>query len=133
MAGGEGVTSCNGTTEGWSVEGRSVFLRAEEINGQLFDERWQRVQFIKGPIGVPNNSWDEPWLSRMGLHSYAAAQALRWWFHANADLSACLETRLVRHRVKYSVASERVDEHCLIGGEDRSSIMPDWPRPVSAQ
>lgn len=38
----------------------------------------------------------------------------------------CLDTRIVKHEVRYSYGSTRKTEHCLIGGDDRSSIMPDW-------
>src|SRR5690606_9220355 len=99
---------------------------------QLFDQRWKRVKFdtIPLPVGVPSGP---PSLSglrdKLGLYSYQAAQALRWWFHANAAASwndLCLETRLVKHRVKYSYECEAISAHAVIGGDDRSNVMPDW-------
>jgi len=125
---GEKMSSQSGTCEGYSVEARSAFTSAEVINGQLFDERWSMVRFNdNSPIGVPRGPvWSERWLAACGLYDYAAAQSLRWWFHAQSAHKLCLETRLVKHTITYSVDSKRISEHVLITGEDRSSMMPDW-------
>lgn len=117
----------NCTTVGWSVEARSTAHAPEAIGEQIFDERWQPVKFAYGMPGVPTGSpFDGPWLQQMGLLGYASAQALRWWFHAEAPRALCIETRLVKHAVTVAVSAARQTEHDVVSGEDRSSIMPDW-------
>ena len=122
------MSSGNGTMEGYSVEARSVYTSPQNINGQLFDERWATVKFNNNSlIGVPEGpSWSIHWLRLCGLYSYPAAQALRWWFHANSEHQLCLETRIIKHKINYSYQSSRISEHAIITGEDRSSMMPDW-------
>lgn len=76
------------------------------VAGRAFGPRWERVPFDKARIGVPSI----PPVHVAGslfdsALSYAAAQALRWWFLAEAarDCSdLCLETRLVEHRCKFT-------------------------------
>ena len=102
-----------------------------EMCGQLFDNRWQIVQFNKSPLGVPvADPYMAPILEERGLFGYAAAQALRWWFHANAVASRiggdlCLETKLVKHTVATAFECSAVSEHEFIGGEDGSNRTPD--------
>lgn len=122
------MSSGNGTLVGYSVEARSTFTSPTSINGQLFDERWAHVRFNdNSPIGVPRGPiWSIQWLAICGLYDYPAAQALRWWFHASAEHNLCIETRIVKHNIKYSYDSARVSDHCVITGEDRSSFMPDY-------
>ena len=124
------MSSGSGTMFGYSVEGRSVFTRPETINGQIFDERWATIEFSQNPIvGVPvGPPWTEPWLRLAGLYDYASAQALRWWFHANSAHKLCVETRLVKHELRYSWEANRLSEYCLVSGDDRSSMMPDYKK-----
>lgn len=98
-------SSGSGTEVGWSVEARYAFMRPEEIAGHLLDERWQTIEFAKcSPgCGVPTVPSFSKQREQSGLLSYPAAQALRWWLHAIADVDfkVCLETRLVRHDIRY--------------------------------
>lgn len=113
------------TQTSWSVEARHCFSDPVQIGKQLFDERWRTVQFNDADFGVPVRERDRA----QGYFNYAAAQALRWWFHATAEITGggiCLETRLVKHITKSHFECEAVSAHCLITGEDRSNIMPDW-------
>jgi hypothetical protein len=73
--------------------------------------------------------FQQPWLSAGHCFSYQAAQALRWWFHANADAGIggiCLRSRIVKFAIKYSIEVARQTEHCEIGGDDRTNCIPDW-------
>lgn len=130
------IGSGSGSTDAWSVEARYASHGPRVIAGMLLDNRWQRVQFDPSPTGVPSKAGSVSNPSAYGHLDYAAAQALRWWFVAQADVdlgSFCLETRLVQYRINYSYQVEQVSAHAYVGGEDRSNIMPDWgakPQPV---
>lgn len=125
----------NGNTVGYTVEARCAFHEPRSIAGVLLGKEWKRLTFEKAPapFGVPiAPPWHNAIFGMLSLYEYSAAQALRWWFHANADASMegiCLETRIVAHSVKYSMSSTAISEHALIGGEDRTSVVPDWNTP----
>lgn len=87
-----------GTTHGYTVEARNGGGPVT-VGDQIFDGEWRRVGFTKSAGGIP----DDPMLSQYRLHSYTAAEALRWWFLAvcHRDFRICMETRLVTHQVKY--------------------------------
>lgn len=107
----------SGTTIGYSVEARST-SQPTFILGNMIGEKWTRLSFSRGKKGVPvPGCWDSSGqLKKLGLFSYESAQALRWWFLAAAENEFVndatpirlprphpwrLETRLVRHEVKY--------------------------------
>ena len=121
--------SGSGTEEAWSVEARFMYIEPRQFGKQLFDQRWKKVLFDRGePLGVPSGP---PSVLNVrdacDLYGYQAAQALRWWFHANAAAGwqdGCLETRLVKHRLKYEFSSFAESAHATIGGEDRSGMKP---------
>lgn len=124
-------SSGNGRTVGYTVEARYTGIGHDHvvIAGTTYTDRWKRVYAEKSPIGVPGHSRFEPWLAQSGLMNYAAAQAIRWWFHAIAEVdfnNLCLETKIVKHEVEYSYKETAISEHAFVGGEDRSSSMPDW-------
>jgi hypothetical protein len=122
------VSNGSGTLSGYSIEARSVFSRPQSVGDQIFDERWTTVHFAEHPIiGVPRGTpWNARWLDVCGLYDYAAAQALRWWFHANSAHMLCIETRIVKHEVTYTYSATRQSEHDIVNAEDRSSLMPDY-------
>ena len=122
-----------GTTIGYSVEARST-SKPTLVLGNMIGEKWTRISFSRGEKGVPiPGCWDgSGQLEKLGLFSYESAQAMRWWFLAAAEDSFvndalpiripmpspwCLETRLVRHEIKYQYtvtavsACEFVDNH----------------------
>ena len=127
--------SGSGVDTVYGVEARYAYPEPRIICGQVFDNRWRQVYFKEAAGGVPiNNSQQCPRAALDGLYNYEAAQALRWWFHAQAAAdtfgsSICLETRLVEHKIKYTYETVAVSQHCLVSGEDRSNIMPDWNQP----
>jgi hypothetical protein len=107
----------SGTTVGYSVEARST-SKPTLVLGNMIGEAWTRISFSRGEKGVPiPGCWDgSGQLEKLGLFSYESAQAMRWWFLAAAEDSFvndarlirvplpspwCLETRLVRHEIKY--------------------------------
>ena len=120
----------SGSNTLYTVEARYNFSKPVQICGQLFDQRWLRVKFLTHDgIGVPKlRSWSE--LANVdGMHQYVEAQALRWWFHAEAEKENngfCLETRLIKHELKWKQTVTAVSQHCKISGEDRSNMIPDW-------
>jgi hypothetical protein len=122
----------SGTSTGYSVEARSTRGPAV-VNDQIFGPNWTTVLFHErnDGQGVPSpGGYDSSGqLLNHGLLSYASAQAIRWWFHANAEdgqdkgirigntkigfntsLSG-VETRLVRHEIKYSYTITAVSAH----------------------
>lgn len=98
----EALPTGSGTTNVYTVEARYNYHEPTTLCGQQFDNRWREVQFERSTIGVPSNTFP---LDLSGFYSFNAAQALRYWFLAQATMSAgafCIETRLVRHKAKYS-------------------------------
>lgn len=113
----------------YSVQARLAYHDARLICGHLLDLRWKTLYFEKSPIGVPAARPFRFGAMATGLLSYQAAQALRWWFLAEAETNfscLCVETRLVEHRVSYSYSSEAIRAVAPIGSDDRSNTMPDW-------
>lgn len=56
-------------------------------------------------FGVPKGDVGYGHLPHTDLLPYASAQALRWWFVANAAVACrdiCLQTRLVEHNATYT-------------------------------
>jgi hypothetical protein len=105
-----------GTNVGFAVEARMQGTTPEQLAGQLFDNRWRRVEYVEvdPPFrGIPSTR--HGMLRECGLYSHSAAQALRWWLHAQADVEfkgIGLETRLIQHKVTFKVewqAEEAVD------------------------
>ena len=118
--------TASGEDSAYTVEARYAYPQPVEIAGQIFDNRWRQVQFTQGPICVPGESFARH-RELFGMLGYAQAQALRWWLHAEAGTlkGICLETRLIKHKIKYSSEAVAVSQHCLVGGEDRSNCIPD--------
>lgn len=132
------MPSGTGHFDGYSVEARYDYSSPVTIGDLTLDNRWRRVAFPKGHPGVPvGPGYHAPFLNACGLMAYSSAQAMRWWLHASAEAyegggGLCLETRIVKHRVRYSYGATRETEHCLVGGDDRSNIMPDWGKKSEA-
>lgn len=119
----ETIPSGSGSIDVYTVEARYAYHDPKVLCGQLFDNRWREVQFQQSPIGVPSKTWP---LDYPGYYSFDAAQALRWWFIAQAGASGegnwCLETRLVRHRAKYSYEFKA---EAFVDPRDRSGKIPE--------
>jgi hypothetical protein len=103
-------STCEGNEIAWSVEARSS-VGPQNCMGQLFGEQWKRVDYERGATGVPDGGpiFEGRYFGLLGYH---AAQALRYWFLAN--LSAAykgtgVETRLVKHQIKYSRSATAVE------------------------
>lgn len=102
--------SGNGTIYGYVVQARYNFHYPEKFGDIILGKRWRTLAFleVRPDIGVPiGDSWEAPIFKQVGCYSYEAAQALRWWFLAQANAhhptgSLCLETRLVQMKVEYS-------------------------------
>lgn len=110
--------SGSGHADGYSVEARLMFNGASEvIAGVPLGPTWAPLHFPESPIGVPKGNVGWGHLPHTDLLPYESAQALRWWFLANANVSRpggslCVETRLIKHRCEYSfkeIAEEPVD------------------------
>lgn len=122
--------SQSGSQNGYSVEARYNFPDPIQIGKQLFDNRWRKVTFESCQHGVPSNNRYDFALQLTGLLSYPAAQALRWWLHAEAEAlgvgGLCLETRIIQHKVAYNIKADPVEAVMPIGGDDRSNSIPNW-------
>ena len=122
--------SGSGTEIGYTVEARNNFHAPMQIGGQIFDNRWRQVKFEQSAIGVPICPRYQRHIAEHGMLGYAAAQALRWWLHANAEagqgMALCLETRIISHKIIYTHKIETQAAHEHVHGDDRSNCMPDW-------
>lgn len=110
------------------VEARDISQTPCVVADQIFDNRWKRVHFERGAVGVPPCNPFQLYTNRNGYLSYPAAQALRWWLHANAEATMhgmCLETRLVEVRIESSYKAVAIATHALIGGEARNNFQPE--------
>ena len=105
-------SSATGTEVAYSVEARhSEIQEPIQLNDQIFDGLWREVKFKASPIGVPSDRYYARSLEH-GLLGYEAAQALRWWLHAESRNAIgggyCLETRIIAHKITYSHKVEAV-------------------------
>jgi hypothetical protein len=136
----------SGTTVGYSVEARST-SKPTLVLGNMIGEKWTRISFSRGEKGVPiPGCWDgSGQLEKLGLFSYESAQAMRWWFLAAAEDSFVndarlirvplpnpwsLETRLVRHEIKYQYTVTAVSACELV---DNHGAPPKEPEPPKAK
>ena len=67
---------------------------AKMVDGQIISQEWKRLTFPEGTVGVPMAS-KHAICGYFGYYSYHAAEALRYWFLANADDDGVTQTRLV--------------------------------------
>lgn len=125
----------SGTSKCWKVQARTskgcgpkkIESASVGMDNYLNDIEWQTLSFSSASIGVPPSPYHFDEFARHGFLSYAAAQALRWWFVAEQKgVSSYLETRLVECEFKYSYSAEAKAVHCRIESEKREDIMPDW-------
>lgn len=104
--------SGNGSTTGYSVEARYAYDSPLVVGDITLDLRWRTIHFPQGSPGVPERAAWEGDPIRYGLHTWAAAEALRWWFVAEVEAAHrghfCLETRIVEHHIKYNYSVEAV-------------------------
>lgn len=128
-------SSGNGSENAYSVQARMAYHEPKEICGQLLDTRWRTIYFQQSPIGVPTQSRHCPWQGSLpGMMTYQAAEALRWWFLANAAHTYdhfCVETRLVKHKITYSYEEVAVAAGNIVGGMHRDIAEPP-PIPKAA-
>ena len=108
--------SMSGVTSGYTVEARWNYPSPKAFGQIILDREWRTIPFAEGQHGVPQktNHWDGSFfLRQFGLYTFPVAEALRWWFiaEANSDSigSLCLETRIVEHRVRYSSTADRAE------------------------
>ena len=99
--------SGSGTTYGYQVQARYMYSAPKSFEGMILDKQWRTIPFKEGACGVPAGSrFEMPELVHAYCYSHEAAQALRWWFLANAHASdfssICLETRLIEYKLEYS-------------------------------
>jgi hypothetical protein len=115
------------TETAYTVEARCLD-HPMQVAGKLFGHQWTRVAFDKTLRGVPDAPAYSVRTLEHGMFAYAAAQALRWWLHAQAEFErgffTLLETRLVQHEIKTSHAITAVAAHDVISAADRSSTGP---------
>jgi len=122
---------------GYSVEAMSDGDPLK-IGDFIASHEWKRVPFVQAIFGVPGFAPYERGVGFVGLLNYPAAQALRWWLHAEAHKDAgwlSLRTRIIKHSYTISHECKAVSAHCEIGGEDRSALVPDWgskPKQITA-
>lgn len=127
------ISSASGTEEAYSVEARYIGTEPKQIGGMLFDNRWRRVNFSRAASGVPAGPEWHHHARHLGLLGYTAAQALRWWLLAEADRemlgSICIETRIVKHAIRYQWSEQAVSIHNIVGEGGESGLFPSAQPP----
>jgi hypothetical protein len=125
-------SSASGTTFGYAVEARFMYSKPTIINGIAYDKEWREILFDSGAVGVPPRRYSHR-TQEHGLFDFAQAEALRWWFLAEAEAgsvtgSLCLETRLVSYKVDYTY---KVTAVAIIDAQDARGDTPEDMLPAS--
>lgn len=117
-------SSHGGTSRCYSVQARCPYS-PREINGVIYTSEWRTIPFEKVPqgFGVPSILTSSA-AKDFGLLGYEAAQALRWWFHAESKVFSSIETRLVEHMVEYSAKEKAIRPLDVVGCENNPSFGP---------
>lgn len=116
--------------KGYTVEARCTSREPRMVGRMLLGQTWQEVVFERSAIGVPC-AHSHSALMFCSVMSWPAAQALRWWFHAEAagvgimsDLG--VETRIIEHAIK-------LDYECrAVGPVEEVTNGSHRPRPAKA-
>lgn len=120
----------SGSETAYFVEARYNYSEPIKIGAQIFDNRWRRVDYQESMIGVPRCANHARHTAEHNMLGYQAAQALRWWLHANATAmiagNLCLETRILSCKISWTYSIEVIGAHEHIHGDDRSNVMPDY-------
>lgn len=123
--------SGSGSIPCYSVEARIVGTKVKEIGEMILHSDWQRVNFQKcgvGQIGIPCEALTERAYRGHGLLSYAQAQGLRWWFHAQLTHAYGLETRIIKHIINHSYQETVEGAFDYVGGESVNYCRPDFEK-----
>ena len=95
----------SGTEVGYFVEARlteDVGIGGPlQIEGTHLTERWKRLHFPQGPIGVPGNRWNRL-AAQHGVLPYSTANALMAWAAATLGTASRVIFRLVKVKMEYS-------------------------------
>lgn len=123
---------------GYKVEARILLDKPRMIAGEIYDDQWRPVPIYRHKQTVPGSIQENKTsIQRVGLHTYAAAQALRWQFintYVNEHHSQVgLATRLVKFSVRGSVESsalwvEESDEDQDVGSRLKDLFIPESVR-----
>lgn len=123
----------SGTLRCYVVEARCSMPYPQLLTtGDVLDNRWQRVRFPRGAISVKVQLWNRMAEAEDYL-DFAAANALAWWFMANAEYQVengmrfraiGVETRLVQLEFAYSYsAKERGVGEAMTEHDDRGLVL----------
>lgn len=129
------ICSGNGTDKAYTVQARMSNDEVRTIGGNTVTGKWRDVHFQKGTPGVPSPRRLNCSPLITDYLSYEAAQALRWWFISEAELSGpfgmlgslCLETRIMQHSIRYSYQMDIMNEHPI--HEVKGTGERDIPKP----
>jgi hypothetical protein len=99
------------------------------VSGQIVDSVWRPINYENRSdhFGIPAGYFDKK-LTEHHLLSLAQAEAIRWWFIANADAegpakSLCLETRLQEYSLQITHSVKPVA--ALRGLDSQGRALPD--------
>jgi hypothetical protein len=113
---------------GYRPEVRTSYGSPTLVNGTIVDSAWRTIKFDlrNDTLGIPIGYFDAN-MKEHGLLGYAQAEAIRWWFIAQADAeqmagSLYLETRLQAYDL---VLTHKITPKDAIGAIDsRGRPMP---------
>ena len=129
----------SGTIRCYVVEARCRMEQPEVlVSGEVLDGRWRRIHFPAGPIGVKVELWNRQ-AEAEGFLDFSAAQALAWWFIANAQSrresgtyrTIGIETRLVQVEFTYSYSAKEIGVSRALGNHDDRDVKFE-ARPVGS-
>lgn len=100
MSDNQTVSSGSSRLVGYRPEVRTSYHTPTTVLGQIVDGQWREIKFhTRNDLsGIPTGYFDKE-LGLHGLLGRAQAEAIRWWFLAQAEAESvtgalCLETRL---------------------------------------
>lgn len=125
--------------EGYSVQARYAAGRGDHkvIGGLVLTGDWKDMAFQRGTPGV-SAAAPHSFLHVCGLLTFQAAEALRWWLHAEAAGSdalgdLCVETRLIRHEIALDYEVVAVEPLAEVAGAFRRARRRVEPAPAGGE
>lgn len=103
----------SGTHMLYTVEVRYDYPSPKAHGDFIIDREWRTLPLARGFPGVPNQTYSRT-AADFGLLTWPAANALRWWAHAEFGL--CLQTRLVQHRFEERYSDTVTGYFDVVGG-----------------
>lgn len=129
LAGSAYAASGSGSQDWFLVEARLDYSEPRSVAGHMLDDRWRRLDFPRSLVGVPCTSTQFGYgAADHGMMNIEAAEALRWWFLAQAEAdriggSLCVETRIVKVCYHYTFRCEEIGVSAAVTSSEQRREM----------